>query len=333
MPEKFEIEVPISVKGGIGEIGKQTGDKIAGQVAQMSKGIKGLATKFGALGVALTAAVGILAKSSPYLKGILSIFGRAFMIFFRPFGDFLATLLRPLAILLMKIAVAFLKWTRPITGAVREAVAAAPQIPMTGITLVDMALEIVNWAFKIGVALGTVILEIGKGAFELGVKIGEWLLDYVILPAGEWIADKLFGIWDWTKDFAGWLWNQITTIWTWVFDFGGWIWDQITSIWSWTYDFGAWVWGKITDIFKNIKEFFFGGGGQVGIPSVPRDGMYYLHKGEEVVTRTSAGQGRSVVYRPTFQITGNISRDIDMDAIVRRASRMTETDLKQRGVI
>jgi len=334
MPEEFKIEVPISAKG-IG--GDKAGEKIGKEVAGLSKGIKGLATKFGVLGAALTAAVGILVKSSPYLKGILSIFGRAFMIFFRPFGDFLATLLRPLAILLMKMAVAFLKWTRPITGAVREAVAEVPQIPLTGFALPDIGIEIANWALKLGAALGAVILEIGKGAFELGVKIGEWLLDYVIIPASDWILKALFGIWDWTKDFAGWLWTQITTIWTWVFDFGGWIWEKITSIWTWTYDFGAWIWGKITSIFTKqpfgiLGKLFGLGGGQVGIPRVPSEGLYYLHKGEEVVPRTMAGQ-RSVVYRPTFQITGNITQDIDMDAMVRRASRMTETDLKKRGII
>lgn len=335
MPEKFEVEVPISVKG-IGE-GK-VGEKVAKEIAVLSKGLKGVITKFGVIGAAIAAAVGLLSKASPYLKGILDIFGRAFMIFFRPFGDFLATLLRPLAILMMKMAVAFLKWTRPITGAVREAVAEVPQITPTGELLPDIAIGVANWALKLGAALGAVIYEIGKGAFELGMKIGQWLYDKVILPAADYLSAKILGIWNWVKNFPDWLWGKITSIWTWTFDFGAWIWEKITGIWDWTYDFAGWIWKQVTSIFRTgpfgvIGKLLGIGKGQVGIPSVPREGLYHLHKGEEVVPRTKAGQGRSVIFKPTFQITGNVTQDIDMDSIVRRASRMTEMELKQRGVI
>ena len=335
MAEKFEVEIPISVKGGVGGFGDKAGERVVKEIAGLSKGLKGLATKFGAIGVAVTAAVGLLAKSSPYLKGILDIFGRAFMIFFRPFGDFLATLLRPLAILLMKMAVAFLKWTRPITGKVREAVEGVPQIPTTGMTLPDIAIGIANWALKIGAALGAVVWEIGKGAFELGMKIGQWLFDEVIVPAGDFLSAKLFDIWNWTKDFPGWLWGKIISIWTWEFDFGAWLWDKITSIWSWTWDFGGWLKSRIIkaldptpgNILSKILGFQAGGTvpGPLGKPQ-----LAVVHGGETITPRTG---GKSIIFRPTFQIRGNFGSDIDMDAIVRRAGRMTERDLKQRGII
>jgi len=129
MPEGFEIKVPITLKGGReGEkVGKQIGSKIAEQIQKafrsigvgkispggdgtisgvggVTKGLKGVATKLGVIAALGAVAIGLLRKSSPYLKGVLDIFGRAFTIFFRPFGDFLAALLRPLAILLMKLA-------------------------------------------------------------------------------------------------------------------------------------------------------------------------------------------------------------------------------------
>ncbi|KKL99893.1 hypothetical protein LCGC14_1809870 [marine sediment metagenome] len=332
MVEEFKVEVPISLKG-IG--GDKVGEKVVKGIATLSKGLKGIATKFGAIGVAVAAAVGILAKSSPYLKGILSLFGRAFMIFLRPFGDFLATLLRPLAILLMKMAVAFLKWTRPITGKVREAVEEAPQIPTTGLALPDIAVGIANWALKVGAALGAVVYEIGRAAVNLGMEIGQWLYDKVIVPAGDYIYKKLFGMWVWTHDFSAWLWQQITTIWNYTKDFGGWLWEKVTSIWSWNYDFGAWLWGKVTGIFKSMPFVggLLSGKGQVGIPSVPHEGLYALHKGEEVVPRTRVGQNRSIIFRPTFQISGQVTKDIDIDAVVRRAGRQTEMDMKQRGII
>ena len=332
MAEEFKVEVPISLKG-IGE--SKTQERIGKEVVSLSKGVKGIATKLGLLGAAVTAAVGLLAKSSPYLKGILSLFGRAFTIFFRPFGDFLATLLRPLAILMMKMAVAFLKWTRPITGKVREAVEEAPQFELTGLKLPDIGIEIANWALKVGAALGAVVYEIGKGAFNLGMEIGQWLYDKVIVPAGDYIYKKLFGMWVWAHDFAAWLWQQITTIWNYTKDFGGWLWEKVTGIWSWNYDFSRWLWGKITSIFdkiySSVKSAFTGG--QVGIPNVPHTGLYELHKGEEVVPRTRVGQNRSIIFRPTFQISGQVTKDIDIDAIVRRAGRQTEMEMKQRGII
>ena len=332
MAEEFKVEIPISLKG----VGKgKVEERIGKEVVSLSKGVKGIATKLGLLGAAVTAAVGLLAKSSPYLKGILSLFGRAFTIFFRPFGDFLATLLRPLAILMMKMAVAFLKWTRPITGKVREAVGEVPQIPTTGLALPDIAVGIANWALKVGAALGAVVYEIGRAAFNLGMEIGQWLFDKVITPAGDFISGKLFGMWVWTHDFSAWLWQQITTVWNYTKDFGGWLWEKVTSIWSWDYDFGAWLWGKITSIFKKIRESIFpsSGEGQVGIPNVPHTGLYALHKGEEVVPRTRVGQNRSIIFRPTFQISGQVTKDIDIDAVVRRAGRQTEMDMKQRGII
>jgi len=54
----------------------------------------------------------VLASSSPMLKGVFDIFKRSMMIFFRPFGDALATFLKPAAIATMKMAVAWLKFWR-----------------------------------------------------------------------------------------------------------------------------------------------------------------------------------------------------------------------------
>lgn len=383
--EGFEVKVPITLKGGQegNKVGKQIGEKIAAQLNKsfkavgiggtqtgvggaagmlgVSKDLKGVAVKLGIIGLAIGATVAFLKKSSPYLKGILDIFGRAFMIFFRPFGDFLATLLRPMAILMMKMAVAFLRWTGKIRGIAREGKEGAPQIPTTGIGGVDFATSIANWFLRIGGAIGALSLAIiegainvGKGLVDLGSKMAEWIHLHVIIPAGEFLAEKLFGIWNWTEDFAGWLWTQITNIWIWTEDFAAWVWKQITNIWSWDFDFGNWIEEKLKSIwtwnwnfgdwFKNkiinaldptpgnILSKYILGGGQVGISNVPREGLYHLHPGEEVVPRTKVGQ-RSVILKPTFNFSGNITQDIDIDSIVRRAGRQTEMDLKQRGII
>ena len=395
MADKFEIPIDITVKkeADVGKIGEKIATQIkkslsaiglgggkTGGAAQgaagflgMTRGLKGIATKLGVIGVAIGAAVGLLAKSSPYLKGILDMFGRAFMIFFRPFGDFLATLLRPLAILMMKMAVAFLKFTRPITGKVREAVEGAPKIPKTGMTLPDIGIEIANWALKVGAAFGQVIFEIGKGAFNLGAKIGQWLYDQVIVPVADFISSQIFKAFDWVNDVGTKIWDILKSPFEDLADLIQKMVDKIKAIFGGGEDRGGGTTGFLSrgilpsgsilpsnaEETKNIidtiapivKKGFFAtvkgivkrglvnllpilGGFQAGTSSVPETGVYQLHRGEQVIPRSKAGEGnRSVIFRPTFEISGNISSDIDMDSIVRRAGRMTEMDLKQRGII
>jgi len=375
--EGFEVKVPITLKGGQeGEkVGKQIGEKIAAQLNKtfkavkigggetgpsgmlgVTKGLKGVATKLGIVGAAIAGILSILSKASPYLKGILNIFGRAFLMFFRPFGDFLATLLRPMAILLMKAAVAFIKWLRP-GGVIQEGAEKAPQLPEGALGTGKLGIGLTNFVNKllrIGGSIGQILFDIGKVFFDIGGKIGQWLYDAiikplfdfggkigqwiydkVIVPAGEFLADKIIGAWNWIMDFPGWLWEQITSIWTWTLDFGSWLWEQVTSIWSWNYNFGSWLWEQIKSIVtEDIPRLFklIFPGGQVGIPNVPREGLYHLHQGEQVISRTKA-TNKSVILNPTFQFTGNVSKDIDIDAIARRAGRITEMELKQRGII
>ena len=61
--------------------------------------------KLGIIAGGIGAAVGILAEMSPALKKQLGMFGSAMTLFFRPFGDMLATLLRPALIWLIKMGV------------------------------------------------------------------------------------------------------------------------------------------------------------------------------------------------------------------------------------
>ena len=68
----------------------------------------------------LTGIGGVLSKifskmteSSGILKGTLSIFSEAMTLFFKPFADFLGMLLRPLAIILLRFAIWFMKTFKP----------------------------------------------------------------------------------------------------------------------------------------------------------------------------------------------------------------------------
>lgn len=447
MAEGFEIKVPITIKGGKeGEkAGKQIGEKIAEQIkksfrsiglfkgtgggggaggeasaiAGLSKSMKGTTAKLGVIAAIAAVTLGVLRASSPYLKGVLSIFGRAFMIFFRPFGDFLATLLRPLAIWLMKMAIAFLKWTRGTPGG-KAGVAAGtgagtgaliggavgsivPGIGTAigagvgaGIGAIVGLLTQVDWG-----AVGSAIALFIKGLKETLVYFVKDPVGFLIDVGGElkvamgifrdrisdawttfitWLGNALpnFAGWlgekmgqglrmivDFILAFGPWLWNGLTStffkvleilagIGKWIWDtitsfmrdplgtlsgIGSWIWDTITgaldNIWDWMSGIGSWLWNTITGAISNFLGGFGRGyrGYATGTPFVPETGLYQLHRGEQVIPRGQASSNKSIIFRPTFQITGNISQDIDMDAIVRRTSRMTEMELKKRGML
>ncbi len=370
----FKIDVPITLKGGReGErVGKQIGEKIASQLRKslsvvgfgaqkgggagalgMAKGLKGVASKLGLVAAAVTAVLGVLSKASPYLKGILSIFGRAFMIFFRPFGDFLATLLRPMAILLMKMAVAFMKWLRPFQGSAREAMENAPQIKEVDNALANFAIGIANWAIQIGAAIGDFIVNIGIGAFDLGVKIGDWFYEAVIVPVADFIKSKLASLFGGGKSVGG------------VITSEGLQTQGITS------PGGAVSGGGIREIInapgftpKNVLEnlpniskgksgmggsllgsIFPGGGSLLGslgnllgfanggtVPgAIGKPQLAVVHGGEEVIS--NGGRGKSTVINQTLNFSGDISSDMDIDAIARNASRAMEMELKKRGAI
>jgi len=383
--EGFEIKVPISLKSGNeGEkAGKQIGEKIAehikkafktigitkGEKSEGSnlggfiKGLKGVSAKLSVIAGIAAVTLGVLRASSPYLKGVLSIFGRAFTIFFRPFGDFLATMLRPLAMWLMKMAVAFLKWTRTtpgktgvatatgagagalVGGAIGSVVPGLGTILGAGVgagigALLGLLSQI-DWT-----ALGQKISEFAGWVWSNLTSIWEWSYDYgtwiwtnitsiwnYAFDFGSWLWGKLTTIWNYIKDFGLWIWDKLKTIWNYAFDFGSWLWEKITSIWSWTYNFGAWLWDKITSVISGMMGFGNRKGSYAtGTNFIPETGLYQLHRGEQVVNRNNNSKS-SVVLSPTFQITGGATKDIDMDAIVRRAGRLTEMELKKRGII
>jgi len=399
----FKVEVPITLKGGNegNKVGTQIGEKIAAQLNKslkaigigktgdspagtlgVTKGLGSVATKLGVVGVAIAAAVKFLSKASPYLKGILDIFGRSFMIFFRPFGDFLATLLRPMAILMMKAAVAFLKFSKTpagkkvvagMSGAVAGAVVGAGvgmlggPIGAAGGAVIGAAVALVGKEiFNFGFKLAEGVHMIGKGLVQLGYNIAEWIHTKVIIPAGEFLAEKLTIAWEVIKSPFQALADFIQKIADWIKkiipggDGGGSPGRASNTIYSGGTG-GAGVpsglpgnrkdyvsesiVSNVGDVvkkgFTNLVGSFFKsaimrvlpilGKGQVGIPNVQKDGLYQLHRGESVVSRSKTGQ--STILNPTFNFTGNISSEIDIDELMRRANRMNEMELKQRGVI
>ena len=128
-------EMPIDVKFNVKEQEKakvkgiftKIGDLFSGKFGSAIGGLVGGAAGGAAGAIAGGAILGVLNKAVEYLKmgstrlqGVFTLFEKAFMIFFKPFGDFLAALLRPLAIFLIAFAVQFMKTIKPLLDKLLE---------------------------------------------------------------------------------------------------------------------------------------------------------------------------------------------------------------------
>ncbi len=275
----------VDIEGIIGKTKAAGGaaKKIEGfaEAAGMGKNIGKLAATAGAvLGVLFVIkkiAQGIwdrMVRSSPILQGILSVMDRAWALFWRPFGDFLGHLLRPLALVLMRLAVKWLAFTRTpggeetvkaLTGAGAGALAGAGIGAALGIGggPVGVIMGALVGALM-GAGIGAIIALIPdafKGLKKLFVLVKDWVID-ISPKVGElagkfmnWLWDGLKTVWEWTKDFPGWLWDKIKAIWSWSNDLDEWLWTKIKTIWNYTEDFGEWLWEKLQTVWNYKKSF------------------------------------------------------------------------------
>ena len=298
---EMKIEVPITVKGGRegDKVGKQIGEKIAnalnkslksvgfggtrssagagktggnaGSFMGMSKGIGATVAKLGVITVIAGAALGLMKKSSSYLRGVLQVFGRAITIFFRPFGDFLASLLRPLAIWLMKMAVSWLKFTRTKAG----------KAAVGGLMGAAAGAAVGSIIPGVGTAVGAIV---GGAIGIINALFPGFLSKMATFSLANWIWDKIKSIWTSDIDWTSWLWKKIQSMWTGVIDFTAWLWGKIQSMWTGVIDLSGWIWSKITGMwtgtwnaltwFKDkVKSLWGGGSGSSGGGS--SGGSYY----------------------------------------------------------
>jgi len=348
MTNEFKIEVPITLKGGNegNRVGIQIGDKIAAQLNKslkaigigqqgkeiglpgsmgISRGLKAIGVAIAAVGAGITLMVGLLAKASPYLKGILDIFGRSFMMFFRPFGDFLGTLLRPMALLMMKMAVAFMKFARTPEGkaVVGTVIVVGGLIAAAAIgTLASQALAIAGIGAAAGTAtplvttfLNQLRIVAGLGLITVGIALaynvlksdkfgGEELLKTLGAGIAMGVGASLLG-----ASAATGLTIGIITV---------------TAILGWKYLTNKANQSKAQRNFAesqgiNIEEVIqAGAGGYQGTiyPGMP----------------TPNNRNESVMISPVINFNGNISSAMDIDSVISESNRMTEMQLKQRGI-
>lgn len=221
-----------------------------------------------------------LVKHSPYLQGIMSVMGRAWGNFWRPFGDFLANMLRPLAIALLKLSVKWLKFTRTPAGEVTtkgvSGMAAGAGIGAVvggGIGIAGGPLGVAAGAGAgaiVGGMVGGIIALLGdawKGLKNIWTIATAWLDEllrffgidmdkvrvavvtflYRTLP--EFFTEKLPKWFNETigklKDFGAHVWEKLT--------------NSISDAWIKLKNFGAHVWSKIkesvSDAWQKLSGF------------------------------------------------------------------------------
>ena len=290
-PDDDIIEVKLS-KGSISALakamggggGKSPGTQGGALSGLLKMGGKGM-MKLGVIGVAIGSILGVvktLAGSSPMLKQMMKLMNFGIMMIFRPIGDFIGFLLRPIIVLLlrnfiipwykdampvMKAVGAFVGGT--IAGGLAEFFANPTQVIADGLTgLSDWATDNLNsmldgtfdWAEladKIWEGLKIVILnlpttKIIQAAVDvignmdwsrLGAKWGE-IGEKIRKAIGDWFQDGLKNV------VAKW-----HMFWTWI---GDWVWKGIDGIsaswnnmWQWIKD---WIWNGIQSISSSWND-------------------------------------------------------------------------------
>jgi flagellar biogenesis protein FliO len=292
--DKFTTGVRSGILGGAegSGIGKMVGSLglILGVLGVISDGIKKMVNK--------------LAESSPYLKGVLDIFGRAEMYFYKPFGDFLAVQLRPLAMWLLKMAVDWVKFSRTLAGQSILGFILEPGWLLKKIEeLLGSPLNPGWLPEKLAEMLGTPITNFGdwlKGFISEGIPdFGKWITGFItgtIPDFIKWISGFITGS---IPNFAIWLSSFITGT---ISDFGSWIGHLMGLDVAWNLKDAIWDWftgGKTTGGGS-------GGGGSSGAGSSGAGGTLNAIQGAAISNLINQGlsyaQAYAKVVSPFYQL-------------------------------
>ena len=247
-----------------GELGAESGTlgklaATAGAVVGVLFVIKKIAQK----------ALNEIVKSSPYLQGIMSVMSRAWTNVWRPFGDFLGNLLRPLAVALLKMSVKWLQFTRTETGeavvkgasgaaagagigagvgAIAGGIAGGPIGALAGagvgaltgagigasIALLGDAIEGTKNLATVASAWTDKLLEtfgIDTDAMKTAVTTFFWVTipEFFTEKIPQFISDSI----DSMGNIGAWIWLKITGVlgpaWEKLKEFSTWVWDKITT--------------------------------------------------------------------------------------------------------
>jgi len=344
---KMDVGAPFkdTTKGIVGGVtGGQVGGGGGGVFGQM-------VGKLGLIGGILTViSEGIkrvgdfLGKASPMLKGTLDLFGRAMLIFFRPFGDFLAIWLRPMAIASIKMSVGFLRFMNALFPTLEEKRKAGEALafgqigPIIGLMMTellkDFGQDVLNafsgWLSKTIEGIG----NFGRNVHE---AFNKWLEDSLkkLFEFSEWLQKNIRTFLGGTFNLGQWLFNNLISFFTGFgsFNLGDWLQQTITGM---LFGFRpanptpftvSPEWAELVEKNQVYSKF------QVGNKFVAETGFALLHRGEQVIGATQKGGGGQLTVYNTFNFAGaRFEKGIDVEDAIKSASRDMEIDLRRRGI-
>jgi phage-related protein len=184
------------------------------------------------------------------------------LIFFRPFGDFLASILRPMARGLLKMSRDWLKWTK---GSTEEKLTSIMDTLKSRIDSIFLGVKITD---LIGgaVSIWNFISDASKSIWDFVSPVLKPIWDFVSDVAKDiwtWVTDASKSIWDFIDTSFKSIWDFVTTstkpIWEFIVSemrpIWFWITDVSKSMWTWVTDVARDIWYWITNISKSIWDW------------------------------------------------------------------------------
>lgn len=267
-----KIEVELSFKEKLGEFfkGIQTGvfGEMAGKGGAGGAGIFGnILGKLGLLSGVFLAVKEIASKiyaklkeASPALQAVSSMFEQSIRLFFKPFGDFLAMLLRPLAVWLLRIAVKWYKWLsgmteeqkkKAATGALAGTAVAGPIGGIIGGVIGANWKEILEKIAEFFYSIIEKIVDWQNSVKEFAENVKQKIIDWWDSLGAYWVelAANIAYFWEDLKANLANKWDEVKA------KFNGWILDLLAS-WDALKSELADKWKTIIGKFLEWKDYF-----------------------------------------------------------------------------
>ncbi len=326
MPNKFEIEIPITLKGDKG--GVKIGEKIAEQIKKSlgsigigKKGAAGAGAGGGAgvLGAGLTKMTGLLAiiaavveGMSFILKPIMSLFKVILMLLFLP----LVPILKPT----MQALAAFIKWFAPVMMSVSNWI----EKVYYGILDFIVALILgVKGVFK------GVFAALGAG-WDMIKNAGKWIWDNILMPGFMVLGDLGLKIWGVIKGlFIGTI-DAVDQVWDWFKGlFEGTI-DVIVNVWDWFKGLFEGTINVATTLWNWFKGLFGIGRKSRSVEDAIITPQGVVHTDPQdfiIATKNPAGLGGSVVININ---NPSVRQDSDINKLANQVSIVLQRQMPRR---
>ena len=244
--------------------------------------------------------VDMFRKASPFLDGMFRLLNTMFMLVLKPIGDFIAFLLKPILVFLLRnLILPFYHAAMPLIKQMGEKFAKMAEeyfpriMPLVdklidvGIPTLLLLLTFIEWIFdqilKTAALVGDVVNffdtlpeKLGVAFSAMGKTIGETFNN---------IGGKLKEAWDgFTKD-VGKAWENLKSAWDNLHNFFNGLWDKFKEMYD---SFMNWLkeaWKSLITALYDIRDRLFWWVPKFQQGGIAGEGLAYLHAGEMVLSK------------------------------------------------